>query len=262
MTPDSFFDGGLYFTHERAIARAREMAEQGADIVDVGGESSRPGADRVERAEELRRVLPVIEALAGSVRLSIDTVKPEVARAAVASGATLINDISGDLWKVAAESGVGWVAMHMQGQPANMQEDPHYDDVAAEVRNHVTGLAKIALAAGVEEVWLDPGIGFGKTERHNRALLAHLGELVDEAADVGARGVLVGTSRKSFLGKLGASDPREPLAVDQRLEGSIATEVWCMTQGVKMVRVHDVAAATQAASLVGGQKRDELEAAM
>ncbi|MHB8320030.1 MAG: dihydropteroate synthase [Acidimicrobiales bacterium] len=260
VTPDSFYDGGLYFPHERAISRAKEMVEQGADIVDIGGESSRPGAGRVDVQEELRRVLPVVETLAGSIRISIDTVKPEVARAAVGLGATLINDISGDLWKVAAENGVGWVAMHMQGEPAHMQEDPRYDDVVRDVYSYVAGRAKTALAAGAEEVWVDPGIGFGKTASHNVALLACLGELVGEAECVGAKGVLVGTSRKSFLGELAASNTRSPLTVDQRLEGSIATEVWSMAKGAKMVRVHDVLAASQAASLVGDLMCNDSEA--
>lgn len=245
VTPDSFSDGGRFFDASAAIARGREMAAEGADIVDVGGESSRPGAEPVAEAEELRRVVPVVEALAGHVRVSIDTTKPSVAAAAIEAGATLVNDVSASLWPVAASHGVGWVAMHMRGDPRTMQQDPVYDDVVSEVRAYLEERAAAAIGAGVAEVWVDPGIGFGKTVEQNVALLA----AIDSLVDVG-HPVMVGTSRKSFLGALTASAGGTPPAGD-RLEGSLATAVWAMEQGAAMVRVHDVAATVQAATLVG-----------
>jgi len=259
VTPDSFFDGGRYPSSDAAVARGHEMVAEGADVIDVGGESSRPGATEVPEAEELRRVVPVIEALAGLAPISVDTVKPVVARAAVAAGATLINDVSGTLWPVAADCGVGWVAMHRRGTPADMQVDPRYDDVVAEVRDHLMGLAEKADRAGVADLWVDPGIGFGKTVAHNLALLAHLDGLVEAAHDRRAR-VLVGTSNKWFLGKL-ASRTDDPLPVHQRSEGTLASSTWAMAQGVEMVRVHDVGAGAQAARLVGPveESLDELE---
>ncbi len=249
VTPDSFSDGGRYFRAADAVAHGREMVAQGADLVDVGGESSRPGALPVAEAEELRRVLPVVEALAGEVRVSVDTVKPAVAAAAVAAGATLVNDVSGALWPVAAELGVGWVAMHMQGTPRDMQRDPRYGDVVAEVHGVVLDRARTAAGAGVPEVWVDPGIGFGKTATHNLALLAGLSALADAARREGF-GVLVGVSRKRFLGRFGATG-REPVPVGDRLAASLAVETWAMAGGAGMVRVHDVAPAHHAAVLVG-----------
>jgi len=223
------------------VARGLELVAEGADVVDVGGESTRPGAEPVDGPEERRRVVPVVEALAGQVRVSIDTRKPAVAEAAVEAGATLVNDVSASLHEVAAAAGVGWVAMHMRGEPRTMQQAPHYDDVVAEVRAFLLGRANAAVEAGVREVWIDPGIGFGKTVDHNLALLAHLGQLVAEGFPV-----LVGTSRKSFLGRLaGGAD------VDDRFEGSLATATWALAEGARMVRVHDVAATVQAARLVG-----------
>ncbi|MDA8366031.1 MAG: dihydropteroate synthase, partial [Actinomycetota bacterium] len=163
VTPDSFSDGGEWFETDRAIARGHDMIDQGADIVDVGGESSRPGARPVDTDEELRRIVPVVQALAGAVRVSVDTVKADVAGAALAAGATLVNDVSATLWSVAAEHGAGWVAMHRRGTPADMQDDPTYDDVVADVSAFLVARAEEARAAGVEEIWIDPGIGFGKT---------------------------------------------------------------------------------------------------
>jgi len=249
VTPDSFSDGGRYLDAELAVAHGREMARQGADIVDVGGESSRPGAEPVSEREELRRVVPVIEALSPQVRVSVDTVKRAVAEAALDAGATLVNDISASLWPVAAESGAGWVAMHMQGAPRTMQRDPHYHDVVAEVHAFLRARAETALEAGVREVWVDPGIGFGKTASHNLALLHHLPELVAEGFPV-----LVGTSRKSFLGPLAAGPGPEPAGVADRFPGSIATATWAMLAGASMVRVHDVPSARQAATLVGATR--------
>jgi len=246
VTPDSFSDGGAWFDTDQAVARGRAMIAEGADIVDVGGESTRPGAAPVPVVEELRRVVPVVEALAPEVRISIDTTKPEVAEAAVAAGATLVNDVSAQLWPVAARHGVGWVAMHRQGTPADMQRAPSYADVAGEVREFLVDRASLARSEGVEEVWIDPGIGFGKTVRHNLELLASLGDLVDTGFPV-----LVGTSRKGFLGVVAPSSDGQPSPVGERLPGSIATAVWAMARGATMVRVHDVAETVQAATLLG-----------
>ena len=188
VTPDSFSDGGLYATVDAAVARGLHLMASGADVVDVGGESSRPGAEPVPVDVELQRVVPVIEALAAAsrrdgrgVRVSVDTVKPEVATAALAAGAGLLNDISASLYEVAAAAGAGWVAMHMQGRPRTMQDDPQYTDVVEEVRTFLLERAGLALRAGVGEVWIDPGIGFGKTGAHNLSLLRHLGDLVEAA---------------------------------------------------------------------------------
>src|SRR5579875_3193664 len=253
VTPDSFADGGRYFDLPAAVARGRQMAEEGADVV-VGGESTRPGAEPVPEDEELRRVLPVVEALAPAVRVSIDTTKPRVARRAVAAGASLVNDVSGDLWPVAAETGAGWVSMHRRGTPKTMQSLTAYEDVVAEVRARVLAGALQARRAGVAEVWVDPGIGFAKTAAQNVALLAALPELAEAARAVGAR-VLVGTSRKSFLGRYGVPPGAGPLGVSDRLEGSLATAVWAMAAGAAMVRVHDVGHTVRAVTLVAGGPR-------
>ncbi len=243
VTPDSFSDGGRFLDPEAAVAHGLSMVEQGADVIDVGGESTRPGALPVDEGEERRRVLPVVEALAPHVRVSIDTSKASVAEAAVGAGATLLNDVGASLHEVAAEAGVGWVAMHMQGSPRTMQRQPRYGDVVAEVRDFLVQQASAASDAGVEEVWLDPGIGFGKTGEHNLSLLHCLCALVATGYPV-----LVGTSRKSFLGALAGDVP-----VDDRLEGSLATAVYAMVQGARMVRVHDVAPTARAARLVGDE---------
>jgi dihydropteroate synthase len=240
VTPDSFSDGGRWLDRDAAVARGLEMVAEGADVVDVGGESTRPGAQPVDEAEERRRVVPVIEALAPHVRVSVDTTKPAVAEAAIAAGATLVNDVSATLADVAAAGGAGWVAMHMQGDPRTMQVDPHYDDVVAEVTAFLIERAERAEAAGVREVWIDPGIGFGKTVEHNLSLLRHLRTLATTGWPVA-----VGTSRKSFLGRLtGGADAGD------RLEGSVATAVWAADQGASMIRVHDVAATVQAMKVV------------
>ena len=256
VTPDSFSDGGRFLRTDDAIRHGHELVAQGADVVDVGGESSRPGSEAVGEDEELRRVVPVVEALAPHVRVSVDTVKPAVATAAVGAGATLVNDVSGKLWPVAAELGVGWVAMHIQGTPRDMQRNPHYDDVVAEVHGHVLGLAETASAAGITEIWVDPGIGFGKTPDHNLSLLRHVGELVAAAGQAGHK-VLIGTSRKSFLGRFGA-DPDRPdglVPVEDRLEASLATSAWAICHGAGMVRVHDVEPTVQAAGMVPARVR-------
>ena len=241
VTPDSFSDGGRWLDPDAAVAHGLALVAQGADIVDVGGESTRPGAEPVDEAEERRRVLPVIEALASHVRVSVDTRKAGVAEAAIAAGASLVNDVSASLHEVAAAGGVGWVAMHLQGDPRTMQDSPHYDDVVTEVREFLVERAERAAAAGVGEIWVDPGIGFGKTVAHNLSLLRHLDALVATGLPV-----LVGTSRKGFLGTLAGGAP-----VDDRLEGSLATATWAMAAGAGMVRVHDVALTVQAARLVG-----------
>jgi dihydropteroate synthase len=246
VTPDSFSDGGRYLDRDRAVEHGLELAAAGADVVDVGGESSRPGARPVEEAEELRRVLPVIEALASRVRVSVDTTKRAVALAAVEAGATLINDISASLWESAAESGAGWVAMHMQGTPATMQVSPRYSDVVGEVHGFLAEKAATAVSAGVSEVWVDPGIGFGKSAEDNLRLLRHLPELASSGFPV-----LVGTSRKSFLGAIAAGRDGSTPAAGQRLEASIATAAWAMLAGASMIRVHDVGPTVQAAALVG-----------
>lgn len=266
VTPDSFSDGGRHDAPELAVARAVQMLDQGADVIDVGGESTRPGAVPVDPAQEQRRVLPVLEALAPVVaergaRLSIDTRNEVTAHAAIAAGATLVNDVSASLWPVAAQHGVGWVAMHMAGDPRTMQAAPHYDDVVDEVRAFLVERANAAVADGVGEVWIDPGIGFGKTTAHNLDLLAHLDRLVADGFPV-----LVGTSRKRFTGELLArsdapgrslgdlSTPLDgtPIGVDDRIDGSLATATWAMVHGAAMVRVHDVAETAQAATIVAG----------
>ncbi|MGH8988754.1 MAG: dihydropteroate synthase [Acidimicrobiales bacterium] len=251
VTPDSFSDGGRFLRPADAVARGERMVAEGADVVDVGGESSRPGAEPVDAREELRRVLPVVEQLSGSVRVSVDTTKPAVARAAVAAGATLVNDVSGALWPVAAELGAGWVSMHRRGTPRTMQALTEYDDVVAEVHSCVLEAAARAREAGVDEVWVDPGIGFAKTAAHNVALLASLPELAASARGAGMK-VLVGTSRKSFLGRYGAPAPDRPFDADDRLDASLATAVWAMAAGAGMLRVHDVAETARAATLVAG----------
>jgi dihydropteroate synthase len=241
VTPDSFSDGGRYLDPDAALAHGLAMVADGASVIDVGGESTRPGATPVHEAEERRRVLPVIEALAPQVRVSIDTRHASVAEAAIAAGATLVNDVSATLHRVAAAHGVGWIAMHMRGEPSTMQDDPRYDDVVGEVRGYLVARAEEARAAGVEEIWIDPGIGFGKTVEHNLALLHRLGELTGVGFPV-----VVGTSRKGFLGVLTDDAP-----VHDRLEASLATAVVAAANGASMIRVHDVAHHVQAVRIVG-----------
>lgn len=259
VTPDSFSDGGLHATTADAVVRAAEMLAEGATVIDVGGESTRPGAEPVDPSEEQRRVLPVIEAIAptcaeAGARVSVDTRNESTARAAAGLGASILNDVGASLWPVAAELGVAWVAMHMAGDPRTMQVRPHYDDVVEEVRAFLVGRAEQAAAAGVGEVWIDPGIGFGKTTTHNLELLAHLDRLVSSGFPV-----LVGSSRKRFLGELlGRSDGLEaPVGTEDRLEGSLATATWAMIHGARMVRVHDVAATVSAAFVVAGELPEE-----
>lgn len=261
VTPDSFSDGGCWPDPESAIVHARALVAAGADIIDVGGESTRPGADPVGPDAEAARVVPVVEALAPLVRVSVDTMTPQVAEAAIAAGATIVNDVSGSLAlaKVAAAKGCVWVCMHMQGTPRTMQQRPHYGDVAAEVRGFLVERAEAGEALGVPEVWIDPGIGFGKTTDHNLSLLKHLDEFVTTGYPV-----VVGTSRKSSLGRLTAqadgssatdADPGAQASrtlaapVAERLEASIATAVWAWRHGARIVRVHDVAETVAARDL-------------
>ena len=239
VTPDSFSDGGRYLGHDAALAHARRLIVEGADILDIGGESTRPGAAPVSEAEELDRVIPLIAAIRAesAVPVSIDTLKPAVARAAVAAGATLWNDVSAlrgpDAPAVAADLGCEVVLMHMLGEPGTMQNAPRYDDVVAEVETFLLARAESALAAGVarDKLWLDPGIGFGKTLDHNLALLRALPRFVALGFPV-----LLGASRKRFIA---AIDPAATDAAD-RLGGSLAAALHGAQAGVAAVRVHDV----------------------
>ncbi len=251
VTPDSFSDGGLYRETDAAVSRAQEMLSEGADIIDVGGESTRPGADPVGLDEEMSRVIPVVEAIAPIAAVAVDTRNEPVARAAVAAGATVINDISASLGLVAAELGVGWIAMHMQGEPGSMQHNPSYGDVVSEVKDYLLDRARQARDGGAGDVWIDPGFGFGKTMDHNLQLLAGIDRFV-----TGEFPVAIGTSRKSTLGNLlAASDGvDDPTPLDDRLEGSVTTATFAMLHGVDLIRVHDVKAARQAAVVVAGSQ--------
>lgn len=246
VTPDSFSDGGRYLDREAALERGMSMVAEGADVVDVGGESSRPGAQEVPVSQEIQRVVEVVRGLSSYVRVSIDTVKPEVAEAAIEAGATILNDVSAQLAPLAASAKVAWVAMHRQGTPQTMQRDPRYVDVVGEVRDFLRRKAEWAVGLGVEEIWVDPGIGFGKTFDHNVALLEHLSTFVVEGWPV-----LVGTSRKRFLGRLTLREGEPEAGPLEREEASLATATAAMASGASMVRAHDVRATVQAAMLVG-----------
>jgi dihydropteroate synthase len=245
VTPDSFFADSRTLATTDAVARGRAHFEAGCDIVDVGGESTRPGATPVAADDEIARVVPVIEQLCAYGPVSVDTQKEVVARAAIAAGASVLNDVSSTLVDLAGELSVGYIAMHRRGDSATMQRNPTYGDVVGEIGEFLTEMAERARRAGVETLWLDPGIGFGKTTEHNISLLAHVSHFVQIANRYHA-GVLIGTSRKRFLGDLGG----DSLDADQRLEGSIATEAWALLQGVSMVRVHDATAAVQLRELL------------
>jgi dihydropteroate synthase len=249
VTPDSFSDGGCFFDPEAALAHARALIAEGADLLDIGGESTRPRATPVSEAEEIARVVPVIAALRAEsgIPLSIDTMKPAVARAAMAAGANIWNDVTALTWAsesaaLAAELGCAVILMHMRGRPADMQNDPRYDDVVAEVAAYLSGRAEAAMAAGVsrEKIWLDPGLGFGKTAEHSLTLLAHLDRIVALGFPV-----VLGASRKSFLAK---ADPTAKTGKD-RLAGSLAAALAGAAAGVAMVRVHDVRETRQALAL-------------
>lgn len=246
VTPDSFSDGGRFFDGEAALAHARRLIADGADWLDVGGESTRPGAQPVSAEEETARVVPLIRALRAEsdVPISIDTMKPAVARAAIAAGATMWNDVAAlayapDSLASAAELGCEVVLMHMQGEPQTMQHEPRYDDVVAEVADFLQARAAAAMAAGVarERIWLDPGVGFGKhSTRHNLPLMAGLDRIVALGFPV-----LLGVSRKRFISALDGDAPP-----DQRLGGSLAAALAGVAAGVAMVRVHDVRETVQA----------------
>ena len=245
-TPDSFSDGGRFLDPAAALAHARRLIGEGADILDVGAESTRPGAAPVTAEVEIARIVPLVQGIRAesTIPISVDTMKPEVARAAVAAGASIWNDVTAlrhapDSLAVAVELGCDVVLMHMQGEPRTMQAEPHYDDVVAEVSGFLLARAEAAIAAGVrrERIWLDPGIGFGKHMlRHNLPLLARLERIVALGFPV-----LLGASRKAFIGALSGG-----AAADQRLGGSIAAALAGAAAGVAVVRVHDVAETVQA----------------
>jgi len=246
VTPDSFSDGGKYLGAADGIEHARRLIAQGADILDIGGESTRPGAAPVSEFDEILRVVPIVEAIrkASDIPISVDTMKPGVARAAIKAGATIWNDVaalrfSPDAPEVAAELGCEVVLMHMLGQPGTMQDDPRYDDVVAEVEAFLLAKAFTAMAAGVakEKIWLDPGIGFGKTVAHNLALLKALPRFVALGYPI-----LLGASRKRFIAGI---DPSAGEAID-RLGGSLAAHLAGAAAGVAAVRVHDVRETVQA----------------
>lgn len=256
VTPDSFSDGVVFLDPEAAADHAAAMLDEGAGILDVGGESTRPGSDPVSQEEEIQRVFPVIERIL-SVRpeamISVDTYRSGTASAALEAGASLVNDVTalrGDsrMASVIQEAACPVILMHMQGEPKTMQKEPHYEDVVREVRDFLAERAEHAVAAGVrpENVIVDPGIGFGKNLEHNLALLRSIGSFRELGVPV-----LVGVSRKRFVGELsGADDPAS------RLEGSVAAAVWCASQGVEMVRVHDVGATVRALRVVDAITRE------
>ena len=244
VTPDSFSDGGQHATPAAAVAHALALAAEGADLLDIGGESTRPGAPAVSESEELARVIPVIEQLAGQTEsaLSIDTQKPAVAEAAISAGAVIINDIAANrtepqMWEIVAAARAGYVAMHMQGTPQTMQDAPEYTEVVAEVRAFFEERLERFTKAGLnaEQVMFDPGLGFGKTVEHNLALLAGL-----ERFKKMKRPLLVGASRKSFIGRLTEA------AVEDRLAGSLACACRAAEAGTAVLRVHDVKETIQA----------------
>jgi len=242
VTPDSFSDGGQYLDPDAAVRHGEELVQDGAEILDVGGESTRPGAVEVDEAEELRRVEPVVAALADKATVSIDTSKLTVAEAALDAGASIVNDVTAfqrdpGMARLCAERGVGVVLMHMPGNPRTMQDDPRYEDVVDDVKAFLAARMEFAVGEGVaeEQIWLDPGIGFGKTLEHNLELLRRLGEL----RELG-RPLVIGTSRKSFIGKVDGSD------VEDRIGGSIASSVLAASEGADVLRVHDVAEMAQA----------------
>ncbi|MBM4087601.1 MAG: dihydropteroate synthase [Planctomycetes bacterium] len=242
VTPDSFSDGGQHFAAEAAVRHGLEMVEAGADIIDVGGESTRPGAETVPETDEIRRVVPVIEALMAKATpfISIDTYKPAVAAAALDAGARMVNDVNGlrdaKMMALVARRGVPAVIMHMQGMPRDMQKNPTYADVVGDILAFLRAQIAAAVRAGVaaERLIVDPGIGFGKTVAHNLEILRRL----DEFRSLG-RPVMIGTSRKSFIGQVLG------VPVEQRLMGTAATVAWAVAKGAKIVRVHDVREAVQ-----------------
>jgi dihydropteroate synthase len=257
-TPDSFYDGARFDDAAAAVAHALRLVEEGADMIDIGGESSRPGAAPVSEAEELRRVLPVLEALAGTtaVPLSIDTVKPGVARQALRAGACIINDIAAnredeEMWRLAAESGAAYVAVHMQGSPATMQKNPVYDDVVEEMDRFFEDRLTRLRSCGVnqEQVVLDVGLGFGKRVEDNLRLLAHARRFTKWE-----RPLLLGASRKSFLGAASGAK------VQERLPPSLACACWGVENGAAIIRCHDVAATRHAVRMTEALMKQQTNA--
>jgi len=248
VTPDSFSDGGRWPDTKSALRQVGRLVDEGADLIDIGGESTRPGAESVSLDVELERVVPVIEASAAGwpgLPISIDTTKPEVAVQAARAGATILNDVSGSLESVAADLGVGWVAMHSLGPSSTMQNKPEYGDVVAEVAEFLADAVRRGREAGVGEIWVDPGIGFGKTNDHNLDLIANLDQFVSIAP------VLIGVSRKRTIGCIHAhSDGVDTVEADDRLEGSVAIAAWAAHMGANIVRVHDVRATVDAVRMV------------
>jgi dihydropteroate synthase len=245
VTPDSFSDGGLFLDPARAVVHGEELVRDGAAILDVGGESTRPGAEEVSAEEELARVVPVVRGLAGSATVSVDTSKLAVAEAALDAGASIVNDVTAlrgdaEIGALCAERGAGLILMHMRGDPRTMQDDPRYGDVVDDVKAFLAERLEAAIGAGVgeERIWLDPGIGFGKDLEHNLELLRRLGEL----RELG-RPLVVGASRKAFIGRIDGS------AVDARLGGTIAASILAAAEGADVLRVHDVAEHAQAARM-------------
>ena len=259
ITPDSFSDGGLFAGHDAAVDHARAMASQGADIIDIGGESTRPGAEPLTEEEELRRIIPVIERLAKElpVPLSVDTYKARVAQKALAAGASIVNDISGlrfssDMARVVADHDAAVVLMHIKGTPRDMQANPVYDDVVGEVMAYLEASAAIALKAGVgkDRIMIDPGIGFGKTAQHNL-------EIIDRLDEFRALGfpIVLGTSRKRFIGTvLNIAEPKD------RVEGTAATVALAVQRGAHIVRVHDVGSMAKVARMTNAILKSKLEA--
>lgn len=242
VTPDSFSDGGRYAATETAVAHARALISEGADILDVGGESTRPGAPPVTLDEERSRVLPVIEALAGDgVPISVDTRKPVLMREAIAAGASLVNDVSAleepDALDTVAQTSAAVCLMHKQGDPRTMQQSPHYEDVVREVRDYLAGRIAAALAAGIarERIVIDPGFGFGKTQQHNLELARRLAELTTLGVPV-----MAGLSRKAMLGRITGREAQD------RVHASVAAALFAVEQGAVIVRVHDVMATRDA----------------
>ena len=253
VTPDSFSDGGRFTSLDDAVAHGCRLADDGADLVDVGGESTRPGADRVDAAEEERRVIPVIEALvANGIRVSIDTYRAVVAERALAAGASVVNDVSGglgdpDMAAVVRAAGCPWILMHWRGHSRRMQDLAHYVDVVDDVRRELAERVEAANQAGIspDRIVIDPGLGFAKTAEHNWALLAHLDVLVGFGLPV-----LIGASRKSFLGRVLADPAGTPRPVDEREAATVALTAYAATQGAWGVRVHDVRANVDAARTI------------
>jgi dihydropteroate synthase len=248
VTPDSFSDGGQFIDPEVAIAAAEQMMDDGADLIDVGGESTRPGAEPVEWQVEAERVLPVISRLSAlEIPVSIDTMKPEVGELALDAGAFLVNDVSGlrdpamvDL----VQTRQAWVCiMHMLGDPRTMQRSPRYGNVVQEVRDYLVHAANL-VRLPVEQIWIDPGIGFGKTVSQNLALIGSLDQFVSTGFPV-----LLGVSRKSFIGKLLGGE-ESPLPIEERVTGAIAAQIWAQMQGVRVIRTHEVSASVQAIEMI------------